>query len=320
MIRTREDFQNAYIDELFISYGCAAQCLNLAGQGITNKVSSIMKHVIEVQKYFRNNHRPSGYLSEYEASVKPQLPGETRWNSQMECLRTFLKNRDFYMKIVDDHEDDIDGNIVKIINNVGMYKEVKHLQNQLMPISLALDKLQKEDATISDACDEWLKLLKNEDLEPYSKVIQSRFNENVTPVHFLAHMLNPIYMGKGIDEAKQEIARQWLHDNIDSTFLPLVIAFQAESSPYPKSFFSESVKYTIGPDVWWAAMKKINDIDLKFVEFTLHLMNCCASSSSIERLFSKFGIIQNKLRNRLNLQTTAKLVTCNRFLNLTQII
>jgi hypothetical protein len=57
-------------------------------------------------------------------------------------------------------------------------------------------------------------------------------------VHFLAHMLNPVYMGKGIDEEKQEMARQWLHDNIDPKFLPLVmIAFQAESSPYPKSFF-----------------------------------------------------------------------------------
>jgi hypothetical protein len=132
-------------------------------------------------------------------------------------------------------------------------------------------------------------------------------------------MLNPVYMGKGIDEEKQEMARQWLHDNIDPKFLPLVmIAFQAESSPYPKSFFSESVKHTVGPDVWWAAMKKIKGINVEFVEFTMHLMNCCASSSSIERIFSKFGIIQNKLRNCLNLETTAKLVTCNQFLNSTQ--
>ena len=58
---------------------------------------------------------PSGYLSEYEESVEPQLPGETWWNSQIKCLTTFLKNRDFYIKIVDEHEDDIDDNIVEII-------------------------------------------------------------------------------------------------------------------------------------------------------------------------------------------------------------
>ncbi len=44
MKRMREDFQNAYRDELFISYGCAAHYLNLVGQYITTKVSSIMKH------------------------------------------------------------------------------------------------------------------------------------------------------------------------------------------------------------------------------------------------------------------------------------
>ena len=42
---------------------------------------------------------------------------------------------------------------------------------------------------------------------------------------FFENMLNPVYIGKGIDEDKQEIARQWLHDNIDSTFLVLLIAF-----------------------------------------------------------------------------------------------
>ena len=77
-----------------------------------------------------------------------------------------------------------------------------------MPIFLVLDKLQKENATTSDACDEWIRLLKVKELETYSDVLQSRFKESVSPVHFLAHMLNPIYMGKGIHKDKQEIARQ----------------------------------------------------------------------------------------------------------------
>ena len=98
-------------------------------------------------------------------------------------------------------------------------------------------------------------------------------------------MLNPFYMSKDIGEDKQEIARQWLHVNIDSSFLSLVIAFQREFLSYQKSLFSESINNTFGPDVWWAAVKKIKDIGVKFVNFTLHLM------------------------------VTAKLATCNHFLN-----
>ena len=60
-----------------------------------------------------------------------------------------------------------------------------------------------------------------------------------------------------------------------------------------KSFISESVKNALGPDVWWPAMK-IKSIDVKLFDFALHLMNCCASLSSIDRLFSKFGLIQNR--------------------------
>ena len=111
------------------------------------------------------------------------------------------------MKIVDEHKDDIDYKIGKIMHNVAIYKEVKHLQSQLMPISLALNKLQKEDATLSDACDEWIRLLKVKEFETYSDMLPSRFKESVT-VHFLAHMLNPVYMSKGVDEDKQEITRQ----------------------------------------------------------------------------------------------------------------
>lgn len=60
MKKARNDLQIAHADDNFISYGCAAHYLNLAGQDITSKagVNSIIKQVVEVQKYFRNHHKP----------------------------------------------------------------------------------------------------------------------------------------------------------------------------------------------------------------------------------------------------------------------
>lgn len=141
----REDLKATYKDKLFIFYKCAAHHLNLLGQDIMNKVNSEMKPVLEIQKSFWNNHQPSGWLPEFETSVKHQLPG----GSQIKCLALFLK-REFHMRIVNEHEDDI----AQIIINIRLYKETKHLHQQLKCISSAFNKLWKEDAKKSDVCEE----------------------------------------------------------------------------------------------------------------------------------------------------------------------
>lgn len=60
MRKARNDLQESHAEENFISYSCASHYLNLAGQDITSKagVNTIIKQVVEVQKYFRNHHKP----------------------------------------------------------------------------------------------------------------------------------------------------------------------------------------------------------------------------------------------------------------------
>lgn len=48
----KEDEQ---LDQI-ITYGCSAHYLNLLEKVVTPQ--TIMKHVVEVQKYFRNHHQP----------------------------------------------------------------------------------------------------------------------------------------------------------------------------------------------------------------------------------------------------------------------
>ena len=44
-------------DEDLIVYGCSSHMLNLLGQSVTQ--SAIIKHIVDIQKYFRNHHVPS---------------------------------------------------------------------------------------------------------------------------------------------------------------------------------------------------------------------------------------------------------------------
>ena len=76
---------------------------------------------------------------------------------------------------------------MKLINNVGPLNEAKSLHAQLQPVVNELDRLQSDNATIADACEEWLSLLRADALKPYLATVMKRFKEAVTDNHFLAN-------------------------------------------------------------------------------------------------------------------------------------
>ena len=56
--------------------------------------------------------------------MKPQIPGATRWNSQLECIKIFNKSIPFYLMINAQHEDILGPRIISIIYNTGLTSQV----------------------------------------------------------------------------------------------------------------------------------------------------------------------------------------------------
>lgn len=314
MEKTRKLLQLEESTKDLIVYGCSSHWLNLLGQDLTP--DAVIKPVIKIQKYFRNHHLPAGWLQEYPESVKPQLQCDTRWNSQLACIDTFLKNRPFFQKIVEEHEDSIERDIANLINNYNLYKQCKDLMTQIKPISVGLDKLQRDTATLADACSVWLGLAKEQSLQPHIETVGRRMAQALEPFHFLAYLLHPKYKGVGLTNAQIESARVWANEKIPDC-LPLIIAFEACELPFPSSYFSESARST-NPVTWWKGISKgFTEKDspaYEFINMAVVLHSCPASSASIERMFSNFGLIHSKIRNRLGLDKCSKLVMCYRML------
>lgn len=307
MVVMKQSLKDA--DPDLTAYGCSAHWLNLLGQDITP--SQVISQVIEVNKYFRNHHVPGALLSEMSGSVKPQLPAETRWNSQLKCIETFVRNRPFMMLTVAQNEDLIDTRIRNLIHNVGLFSEVKNLQ--LQPISSALDKLQSDSATIADACEEWLNLLLSPDLEPYSDKVRHRFQQAMTPDHYLANLLHPVYRGKKLDPSHVNNAQEKLLESSPDA-VPDLLDFMTDSVALPKALVHQAVITKTKPKVWWSSTEHSNTVNKTICKLAMQLLSMPSSSASTERVFSNFGVIQTKLRNRLGLQKAAKLVFCYRFL------
>jgi hypothetical protein len=98
-------------------------------------------------------------------------------------------------------------------------------------------------------------------------------------------------------------------------YLKHVLIFMSDSLSLPRALLHESATTKTKPTVWWWCVRRSDTVSSDMCTIGQNLMSCPASSAASQRIFSNFGVIQTKLRNRLGLQKTAKLVMCYRFLH-----
>ena len=160
MKRVRKLVLEKYPDK--VVYGCSAHYESLLQDDV--KTDAILKHVVVINSYFRNNHRAHGMLKEMGGAM-PQLPNKTRWQSQEQALKSFKKNHSTYVAIrtemLKDGED-MPRNIARAVDNIGLAREAFNLCGQMRLYGEALDKFQSDSCKISDATHVWNELLQQE--------------------------------------------------------------------------------------------------------------------------------------------------------------
>ena len=299
-----------------LTYGCSAHYLNLLEKDVTPK--TILGYIIDVNKYFRNYHLPYGLLKE-KGGVMPQIPNDTRWNSQEECVNTFIKNFHKYVEIANEAEN-FDSNTNKILSNVGLYRESLILKKQLKEVSIALDKLQSDSANFSTAVEVWLDLTMNAELLPYNNLIKQMMDRATEPFFYIANLMDPSCFGSKLSAEQENKAENWLQ-TAKPDYVPSFLAFKIKDSQlFPENMFNKDVieLYKDAPAKWWVLIErntqKFKKLPDGFCTYFAQLLSCPPSSASIERVFSTFGNIWTKLRNRLGAEKAGKLVKIQRFL------
>ena len=209
--------------------------------------------------------------------------------------------------IIAKNEELIDPRIRSIIHNVGLFNEVKHLQLQLQPVSNGLNRLQSDSSTIADACETWIDLLQNSDLQTYKDKVHQRFQKAMTPAHYLANVLHSQYWGKLLLPDQVSSAQDLLFQTTPD-MLPDLLSFMTDSLEISNTLLPASVITWTRPTVWWLSLSKSSPVSKDLCSLAQKILKMPSSSASIERVFFNFGLIQTKLRNRLGLQKAAKLV------------
>jgi hypothetical protein len=124
---------------LFV-YGCNSHLMNLIGKDLTPKETK--EKVVAVQKFFKNHDVPAAMLKNLNGN-RPKLPTDTRWNSQLSCLESFMENQGSYLRILRTGKVKIPNDIQHTIEDGVIFQEMNEAINLLQPIARSLDKVSQ---------------------------------------------------------------------------------------------------------------------------------------------------------------------------------
>jgi len=134
----------------------------------------------------------------------------------------------------------------------------------------------------------------------------------MTTYHLLANMLDPRYRGAQLTEAEKDTAMEECEAYYPEA-LPYILKYNAKATPFLPYMFEQSLINNVTPLTWW---RSIGDrLNKPMLALAVQLHTAVASSSGIERVFSTFGFVHSKIRNRLGTEKAAKLVSIFKSLN-----
>ena len=295
-----------------ITYPCAAHVADRLAKDVDT--CAVKSDIVMIAKYFRNHHLPSAWYQK-EGGKKLPIPIEVRWNSVTDCLEAYIENWPILVKVVESHKGEIDTDIFNMVRDLELKQRAAEYLSKMKPIAIALDKLQSDKCSISDSVVIWKDLQDAFDDMPLSvcTIFEDRMSCALTPAHYLAHLLDHRYYDKKyLTNEEISMAMDFLTVHQRSA-LPVVLQYLAKCSPFQNfMFYPEALK--TDPLTWWKSQSGL--LDPTIVSLVEQLHTARASSAGIERIFSTFGFVHSKIRNRLGTSKAGKLVFLYKLLNM----
>jgi hypothetical protein len=304
-----------------ICYGCSAHIMNLLAHDLGKDFGPIQKQIVSISKYFRNHHLQKFWYTEAGGSSLILLI-EVRWNSMCGTIKAYLKNWSILMKVCDEHRNEIDAEIIKLVQNLDLKRNCEDLLAIYQPIATALDLMQSDTCKIADSVVVW-KHLEN-DFEPIlnteqKKIFVHRYKMALKACHYAAFLISPtkIYIEEKLTEEEKIIGMSYIEEEFPIIFLSVYFKFLSKIQPFTGAIMREEVIKTLTDFDWWKSFISMNPTIINDVcEEKIHqLLTAVASSAGVERMFLSFGQVHSDLRNKFGVEKAAKLTFLYKQLN-----
>ncbi len=310
------------------TFGCAAHGLNLLIQDICKlkTVNNILNRCKEIVKEVIRSHAKKHKFREYNQNKHMlRLPVSTRWYSVVVMLESLISGRNCLLRMVLEESD------VRIenIDNISAIKEsedqfwmkTNYIRNLLKSITNGIAFAESDETNFSEVPEIWLRIttavkqsctnsiLNQTEISRIEELLKKRRNYILTPIHFVANLINPKFKGRNLEtedhiEAFTHLGRICTEIGTDlSTYLE----FSANEGKFQgTSLWTESS--TKNPILWWKYFKSFADSRM-FSDNSAKLLSIPCTTASVEHHFSLQSRIHSKDRNRLTNDKVEKILT-----------
>ena len=291
-------------------YGCSAHFANLLAKDVCNTTEgkAVLAKILHIVKYLRNTHAAIAKLNEKQMT-KPPIPAETRWSSQQATIKYFVENWVNIVAIVTELLPKND-KIYRYVEEIQLKRSAVDLLDVLNPITEALNLLQGEKTTISEATEIWKALL---DKCPgsFKEHTVKRMNEALSPPLLAANLLDSHFQGASLTSSENVKGLEYIR-LCKADIMPDVMKFLAKEDPFVPSVF-ENFKEA-STTSWWKLGLRMGFPE-GIVQFALSLLPAVCSSAGLERQFSTMGYTYGSLRTQLGVERAGKMSFLYRQLN-----
>lgn len=206
--------------------------------------------------------------------------------------------------------------------NMAIKRNAEDMLLMLKPISVALDKMQKDNCSLSNVVNIWKNLketLKDSNNNCCKIFFTKRYEQALTPAHFLAYLLDPNSEVQCLTLNEKDQAVNFVKEKYGETsLLSILLKFIVRSPPFNGTLFDKESLESLNILEWWKSIALLkNCVGQKEFDAIQLLCTAKGTTAGIERMFSTFGLVHTKLRNQLGVEKAAKLVLMFKSLNKT---
>lgn len=235
---------------------------------------------------------------------KISLPCETRWCSNRDSFSCFLKNLSYIKRVISENpQKSFAAHLTGLIFDQQFVKNVTEAVSLLDPICSLINKCQSSTASIACAAEAWLSIEFPPGFVEAKECLEKRRNYALKVPLLVANYLHPAYRGKKLNEQQIDLVNDYLLENLDATGLADLIKFSSNTGIF--EILNSKEGLNLKPHLYWElASRKCTNLSHNAIK----LLSIPASSAQLERVFSNWSYVHNKLRNRLSAERSKKLV------------
>lgn len=225
-------------------------------------------------------------------------PFQVRWCTYRDSLMSFTNNVEAFRRIAQRNAD-INSKIALIIYNDDLIQECKDAIATMDPVCKLLNEVQKNTTKVSDALENWNVLLEQSP-EWLREIVMEKLKKHsvFSDEAIIANILDPKYRGKRLSIKCKQQGDDAILSRLDADGQVSYLQYEQQSGRFA------TLKTNVKCDLYWQLAKTGHPALAELADKFTHVP---ASSASLERLFSNWGYVHNKIRNRRGSQKSEKL-------------